>query len=261
MMIDSHAHVYLPVEKQIAMMNEAGIDRTILFSTLVHPETAPDMESFEREMRTLTENLSGRRISNETRIRAIEEQAGILEQYPSWFLGFGPVSMGLTAAETVDWINCWISGKNMLGLGEFTLAPGQIPQLEAVFIASAEWGKLPLWIHTFFPLGRDDLIDIAALSRKYPAVPVILGHLGGTHWLDAIHLAQENPNLYLDLSATFTAVAPAMAMKELPERTFFSSDAPYGDPFLARKTVERMTSDPRVRELVLGGNIERLLNL
>lgn len=38
MIIDSHAHVVLPVEKHIEMMDSSGIDKTILFSTLVHPE-------------------------------------------------------------------------------------------------------------------------------------------------------------------------------------------------------------------------------
>lgn len=37
MIIDSHAHVMLPTEKQLSMMKEAKIDKTILFSTTPHP--------------------------------------------------------------------------------------------------------------------------------------------------------------------------------------------------------------------------------
>lgn len=47
MIIDSPAHVMLPVEKQIALMNEASVDKAILFSTLVHPEKAETRSAFE----------------------------------------------------------------------------------------------------------------------------------------------------------------------------------------------------------------------
>lgn len=67
--------------------------------------------------------------------------------------------------------------------------------------------------------------------------------------------------IYLDLSATFTAVAPRFAMQELPERTLFSSDAPYGDPLFSRQIVEQLSPNREVTERVLGGNILELLNL
>ncbi|WP_436846136.1 hypothetical protein [Streptomyces chartreusis] len=41
----------------------------------------------------------------------------------------------------------------------------------------------------------------------------------------------------------------------------FGSDAPYGDPALARATVERVTNPGEVRDLVLGGTAARLLGL
>lgn len=46
MIIDSHAHVILPVEQQLALMESAGVERTVLFSTRVHPEQAADLEAF-----------------------------------------------------------------------------------------------------------------------------------------------------------------------------------------------------------------------
>ncbi|WP_406313727.1 hypothetical protein OHA77_35930 [Streptosporangium sp. NBC_01639] len=36
---------------------------------------------------------------------------------------------------------------------------------------------------------------------------------------------------------------------------------PYGDPLLARATVERVTSPGEVRDLVLGGTMGRLLGI
>ncbi|MER7824768.1 hypothetical protein ABTX85_19640 [Streptomyces sp. NPDC096097] len=48
---------------------------------------------------------------------------------------------------------------------------------------------------------------------------------------------------------------------EVPDRTMFGSDAPYGDPFLARATVERVTGPGTLRDRVLGGTLAELLGL
>lgn len=261
MIIDSHQHVFLPTKKQLTMMLEAGIDQTILFYTTVHPETAMDVESFEQEMNTLNEILSGKRNAQEARIQSIKEQVSVIQENPAKFIGFGTVPLGMSEETTAKWIKEKVVDNNFQGLGEFTLAPGQVPQLEPIFSVATDFGNQPLWIHTFSPLTLGDIKEINKLSNKYPSVPVILGHLGGTNWLDTIKLAKENPSLYLDLSGTFATIAVSFAIKELPERTLFSSDAPYGDPVLARKAIERVASDNYVRERVLGGTISELLNL
>ncbi|WP_310724419.1 amidohydrolase family protein [Streptomyces sp. N2A] len=55
--------------------------------------------------------------------------------------------------------------------------------------------------------------------------------------------------------------AVRLAIRALPTRTLFGSDAPYGDPVLSRATVERVTVPDEVRERVLGGNLAELLGL
>lgn len=154
-----------------------------------------------------------------------------------------------------------IINKGLKGLGEFTFAPGKASALQPVFAASAELGRLPIWIHSFFPLGPSDIKDIDKLSRCFDGVPVIMGHMGGINWAAVIELAKANPNLYLDLSAMFTIMAPRMAIRELPERVIFGSDAPYGDPLLVRQMVERITPDKSIRNMVMGENISALLAL
>lgn len=260
MIIDSHAHVILPTTKQLEVMDQAGIDCTVLFSTTIHPELAADIKELEKEMNTLNEIISGKRNAREAKIQSIEEQVQVIRENPSRFRGFGTVPLGLTLEETGTWINERIVSNNFIGLGEFTLVPGQVKQLEPVFIASMEFGKMPLWIHAFAPLSFEDIKAIDDLSRTYPRIPVIIGHLGGFNWLETIKLVKENQSLYLDLSAAFTTIAPMMAIKEIPDRTLFSSDAPYGDPWLARQTLERIVSDPYIKRLVMGETIAELIN-
>lgn len=259
MIIDSHAHVLLPTERQIAAMDEAGIDRTILFTTTVHPERATDVASFEQEMAVLQQILAGQFRPAAARLAAIGELVAAVTAHPQRFLGFGTVPLGLSEPELAAWMTEQVLAHGFRGLGEFTLGPGQVGQLAPIFAAAATCANLPLWVHTFHPLTLADIKELVRLSQRFPSVPLILGHLGGVHFLDVIKLAQEQPQIYLDLSASYTPLAPALAVQALPERTFFSSDAPYGDPLLARQLIERVVRDPAHRRLVLGENIARLL--
>ncbi|BBB89667.1 MAG TPA: amidohydrolase family protein [Methylomusa anaerophila] len=264
MIIDSHAHVILPTENQILMMEEAGVDKTILFSTTPHPEKANDLAGFEKEIKLLFNILSGK-CTLEERMRNIRHAASELydtiQKHPDKFLGFGLVPLSLSYEETCEWMEKNIIANGFSGIGEFTFGTGNVGLLETVFKALLEFRAMPVWIHTFHPLTLADIKDIAALTAKFSGIPVILGHMGGVNWLDTIKIAREQKNLYLDLSAVFTTIAPRLAISELPDRTLFSSDAPYGNPLLARKMVEVISPNDKVTEMVLGGNIMGLLNM
>lgn len=264
MIIDSHAHVILPMEKQISMMNEAGIDKTILFSTTPHPENATDLESFEKEMSLLTEILTGKRSFQERMtgiLSATKELVEILNRNSARFIGFGNVPLSLSYHETATWIERNIASNYLRGLGEFSPASGQIQLLDTIFKSASDFGNLPIWVHTFHPLAFEDIKELFSLSGKYPGVPLILGHAGGVHWFETMKIAKSHPKVYIDLSATFNIFTLMIAIKELPERTLFSSDAPHGDPFIARQMVERVCKDSYIQKRVLGESITELLNL
>lgn len=89
----------------------------------------------------------------------------------------------------------------------------------------------------------------------------MISQLGGLNWLTAVEPARETPNLYLDLSTAPAVLAVRPAINEVPDRTMFGSDAPYGDPLIARATVERVTGPGTVRDRVLGGTLTELLGL
>jgi uncharacterized protein len=262
MIIDGHAHVILPVERHLALMDAAGVDRTILFGTRIHPERANNLDELEKELRVLDTVLAGdANNALATYLRTIAELAEVVQAYPERFTGFGNVPLSLTRDEAENWIQQHVLANGLRGLGEFTLAPGQIGQLETVFELASDAGNLPLWVHTFAPLRLEDIQELITLSRRHSNVPLILGHLGGLHWRDTIRLAKENSQTYLDLSATYTVMAPLMGIRELPERTICSSDAPFGSPLVARVTVEQAIESQEVRARVLGGTIAQLLQI
>ena len=70
--------------------------------------------------------------------------------------------------------------------------------------------------------------------------------------MEVIKFAKGHGNVYLDLSAAFASIATKMALAELPERCLYSSDAPYGEPYLYRQLIEFVSPDKRTTEMALG---------
>lgn len=262
MIIDAHQHVFTSAERQIVLMDEAGIDKTILFSTMVHPENAHSFEDFTNEMSRLYKILSDGSVAFAARMQAYKELSERVRLYPDRFTGFGGCPAGLSFDDTAEWIEKNIVSQGFKGIGEITYQSGKTGELENIFRYVHESGKkLPLWIHTFYPLGEKDIADIVSLARKYRETPVIMGHSGGYHWMDLLKDAVDVPNLFIDVSAQFTVFSLKYFAEKIPERILFSSDAPYGDPVLGIQTVDRIVKDSHVRDNILGGNITRLLSM
>lgn len=74
-------------------------------------------------------------------------------------------------------------------------------------------------------------------------------------------MVRETPDRYLELSTANGVFAVRLAIDEVPDRALFGSDAPHGDPVLARATVERVTRPGPVRDRVLGATLAELLDL
>lgn len=265
MIIDSHQHVMLPPEKQVKLMEQAGLDKVILFFTTPHPEKARNYAEFKEEMTRLYQILGGKNSNKDNILRmkkGNEELLRSIKAYPDKFYGFGGLPLGLTLEENKSWIQNDILGNGLKGVGEFTLAQEeQMRGLEQIFQALEDFPSLPIWIHTFYPVTENGLKILMELTRKYPTVPVIFGHGGGYHWQMLLEVAKTCPNAYIDLSATFSTLAAKMLIAELPERCFYSSDAPYGDPELSRMMIEHMSPSQEIADQVLGLNIARLLQL
>lgn len=263
MIIDTIQHMMLPIEMQLEKMEQAQVDKTLLFCTTPHPEKAANYQEFKQEMATLFEVLDGKGtnvVSLDRMKQNNQEVAQAVQQYPEKFYGFGSVPLGLSLDKTIAWINEQIIGNHFKGLGEFT--PGsdeQMEQLEVVFQALASFPPLPVWIHTFNPVAIKGIHILMNLTKKYPSVPVIFGHMGGYHWMEVIDFVIETPNAYLDLSAAFSTLAVKMALTELPDKCLFGSDAPYGETFISKQLVEFLAPNTETRDKVLGENILKLI--
>ncbi|WP_160688919.1 amidohydrolase family protein [Clostridium sp. C2-6-12] len=262
MIIDGHSHVILPAEKHIQIMNQAGVHKTILFSTSVHPENSIDLQELKIEMKKLNDVVGGKTPSLiETKRKSINELMTVINSYPDRYIGFGNVPLGVSENDTNAYIGENIANNKLAGIGEFTPASGQVKLLAPIFKASMNFGRLPIWIHGFNPLDLQDIREIAELCKAYPYIPVILGHLGGSNWMTTIELAKEIRNLYLDTSAYFSTLVLKIVINEIPQKCIFGVDMPYGDLQLSLDAVRKICKDSYVEDAVLGNNIAALLKI
>jgi predicted TIM-barrel fold metal-dependent hydrolase len=107
-------------------------------------------------------------------------------------------------------------------------------------------------------------LAIGALARRFPDVPVLMDHMGYREWVgDAIEVARDTPNVYL--GTTIAAFEPTMVARAVgalgPERVVYGSNWPnlYSD--LAVQALRRYGFGARAEELILGGNLARVLGL
>ena len=261
MIIDAHSHVHDPAEDHIVLLDDAGVDRAVLFDTRPHPERAHGLVSLRREMAALDEAIGGRAAGIEGYRTAWQELDKALVTYPDRFIGFRSVPLDLAPHLIAEMVDRDVVGRGLRGIGELTPPPGRADLVEPVMRAAADHGELPVVVHGFAPTTAEDLRTLAGLASAYPSVPLVISQLGGLNWMDAIELVRDMPSMFLELSTANVIFAVRLAIQEIPDRTLFGSDAPYGDPALARATVERVTSPGEVRDQVLGGTAARLLGL
>lgn len=243
-------------------MDAVGIDKTVLFSTTFHPETSTDFAEVKASMEFLNDLLAGKKGSMvEARQKAVSELVGAIAQYPDRYIGFGAVPVGLDLNGTLQYVNDVICQNHLAGMGEFTLGSGQVHLLKNIFSASQEFNHLPIWVHAFSPLKFQDIKDIAEFAKSYPETTVILGHLGGTNWIETLELVKEIPNLYLDLSAYYSTFVLGAVINEIPDKCLFGVDRPFGDLQLSKDAILRYAKTSTISDAVLGGNIAELLKI
>jgi predicted TIM-barrel fold metal-dependent hydrolase len=125
----------------------------------------------------------------------------------------------------------------------------------------AQSHRMIVLCHTW---GVADVLGIERMIRRFPAVPVILGHSGGYEFAaidEAVRIARENGNAWLDLclSGMFEGLVETFVREAGARKVLFGSDSPYMDcrANLGRVLFARIADGDK--ELILNGNARGLL--
>jgi uncharacterized protein len=105
--------------------------------------------------------------------------------------------------------------------------------------------------------------QIADLAEAFPSVPVIMDHMGWRYYVDgAINVARRVPNIYLETALVSMPGYIRMAGDKVGgDRVIYGSDYPTGHPEVMLAAIKAARLSPQDEELVVGGNLTRLLKL
>jgi predicted TIM-barrel fold metal-dependent hydrolase len=224
----------------VAAMDELGIELSVVFTFdgLAHPSPA-----------------------------ANDALAEWVAEAPDRLVAFGTVDP-LSADAPRETERC-LTDLGMRGLKFHPWIQGFCPHqpfMDPIAEVAADHG-VPILFHDGTPPYSTPL-QIAALARRHPRLPCVLGH-GGLHdlWREAIVAVTRTPNLHVCLCAT-----PNIGMREVarrcpPDRLLFGTDAGLAEPALQAFVAERVREvrslaiPDELRRAMLFDNPRRLLRL
>jgi len=123
----------------------------------------------------------------------------------------------------------------------------------------------PLLSHTWEESKWDDPGMFVALTGRYPHVPILIGHSGGTYrgHVQTIALAKQHPNFYLDLtnSLPYLQRIPRMVKAVGAERVVYGSDMPFLSLPSGIGSVLWADIEESEKRLIFGENARRLFRL
>lgn len=250
MVIDCHVHVQghwgTPDDRMGYLLEYAdrlGIDRLCL-SLGTSRDQRPDMDIVRRD---------------NDMVRAA------VELYPDRYLGFCYLNP-CYLRESLDEIERTIADGTFVGIKLWIALQCSEPNLDAICERAAEL-DVPILQHTWIKITGNQPWestpwDVAEIARRHPEVTFILGHSGG-NWEMGYRIVQDLPNVLAEVSGgdpelgqTETGVALLGA-----ERIVYGSDAP-GRSFASQiAKVRGADISDADRELILGGNMQRVLGL
>jgi hypothetical protein len=245
MVIDSHCHLKhgdtegteYSAEEIVEVMDEAGIDRSVVFA-----------------MQTTTR-------------RSIEMATAAAGQYPERLIPYVyalPHYDRPVLPELQDALEGGFFGIKMHA-GECRLKEHIS---DPVFDLAAE-ADAPVLMDL-----AGDLATARRLARDFPETTLILAHLGQYKCTrealidDFISLAESHENVWLDASGVVMTWMIGEAVNRVgAERVLFGTDGPHPNPDLASfaqyaiKQIEMLDIADGDKEMVLGGSIQRLLEM
>jgi len=140
----------------------------------------------------------------------------------------------------------------------YSLAEARL--VDPIFAACAE-RRVPILCHGLCEWSNTPW-QFAEMARRFPEVTLIMAH-GGHLWLreDALEVVGRHANLYVESSLMYSGYIRRYVEEIGPERVLMGTDSPVEEFEVEMRKIEMAVEDKGHRELVMGGNIARILGL
>jgi predicted TIM-barrel fold metal-dependent hydrolase len=239
MIIDSHTHVdrlgwYDPPETILRLMDEAGIEKSIIMTY----GDAPDVRG------------------------SLEYIAEAVQKYADRLIGYARMNPG-RGTETRDLFSKAMEEYGFKGLKLHPLGnlchPAGPETLDLIRLATHY--RAPVLFHC----GDEELtlpLQIAQAAEECPEATIILGHCGGYfHTNDAIRVAERYSNVLLETSAMPYPQLIKQAVDRIgPSRVLYASDGPGCDPTIEVHKVKMAGLTEEEQEAVFFQNTKTILD-
>jgi predicted TIM-barrel fold metal-dependent hydrolase len=128
------------------------------------------------------------------------------------------------------------------------------PRVLPFFALAVERG-VPVLVHCF-----DGGRSIDRVAAQVPEATIIMGHMGGYAWPEAVAVAARHPNLYLEICCSCSEIGIVESAVDAvgAERVLFGTDLPLLDPCSSLYKVYDADISERDKATILGGNMIRL---
>lgn len=239
MIIDSHTHVdrfgwYDPPETIIRLMDEAGVDKSIIMTY----GDAPDVEG------------------------ALEYIAEAVQKYPDRLIGYARMNprRGEEAHRLFEKAmeEYGFKGLKLHPVGNLC-HPGSQETIDIIRLAARY--RAP----TLFHCGDEEFtlpLQVAQAAEACPEATIILGHCGGYfHVQDAIRVAERYPNIVLETSAMpYPQLIKEAVERVGASRVLYASDGPGCDLTIEVHKVKMAGLTAEEQEALFYRNIKRILD-
>lgn len=122
--------------------------------------------------------------------------------------------------------------------------------------------NLPVLVHTYGSYDTSPKRLLKVLERC-PNLTVIMAHMGGNNWMEAIEIAELSPNIYLEPSCRYNEHNKIKEAVDRigADRLIFGSDAPLLHPYYTIGMIEEAGLTEEEKEKIYFRNAEKLFNL
>lgn len=216
----------------LEQMRQNGVERAVL---------VPD------DLMTAVDNEEGNRFV----LRA-------LEQNPGAFLGFA-VANPWFGKRAEKWLRAALDA-GLCGVYFKSTVQGFMADDEMLrpFLELCDERGVPAYFHTGTPVGALPF-GVLAQARRFPGLNFILGHMGANDYVgDAFAAVNLSENVYLETSLNLTTLIRTAANLR-PDRVIYGSGSPRSSMAFELKKIGEAVQSEQALEMILHGNLERIL--
>lgn len=258
MVIDGDTHISLSRDRHgqnavelVATMDESGVDMAV---TWLHPLSNGSIRSVE-DLRSQNENVYES-----------------VRRFPDRLIGFGWVDPTLGLQTCRDEIVRCIQDFGLRGIkmhGGLNTYFIDDPRISMPIVEEIARRNVVLALHC----GSDAPDEthpfrIGKIAQEYPSCPILMVHGGGVAWnnlnVAATEIAKKHQNIYIVGSTLRTRSILATIQEVGAKRVCYGSDCPfslmYADIASWKAILDHEVSPPE-KDLILGGNLQRLFDL